>query len=694
MNMFKLRYDTVFQLETTLTIPVKTALDNLRRDIRNTLSPAGTGSPGTIRLLADTSLAPEAYAIAVDEGTITVKAADDLGFIFALYYISEHYLGVHPLWFWNDQAFRREDFRAVPAGVVESASCRVAYRGWFLNDHQLLDGWTDVYEDEEFVWNRIYETVLRLGGNLMIPSSLRDQQRATDQAVQNGLYITHTHNMPLGAETFGLVWPDLQASYDLYPDKFQQLWREAVQRQKHLKIIWNLGYRGNGDAPFWEHDPAYDTPEKRGALIAGIIQKQMEIVRESVKNPVFCTNLYGEMTELYRTGCLPLPEGVIKIWGDNGYGRMVSRRQDDVNPRTDAMPKKGSGKNGAYYHAAFHDLQASNHLAMSPNSAAFIAQELESLFENDGADLLVVNSGSVKPHLYILDLIAKLWREGRVNVQEHATQYAGLYYGEQSAKIARLLTSFDALTPQYGSHRDERGGEQLYHYTARYLIQSFLAGRTGQPAGFLKWLTGSVPLIRQTELVRTICENAIALSDRYKKECEDVRDLLAGRERRLFDDTLWLQTVIHNSGLHGLYNVCKAIEEKNSGNGARAFVHAQDAYIEYIRGLTAMRSAEHDQWKGFYRNDCLTNISTTCYTVHGLRMWLRIVDEGEYFTAWEQDYLMDPHDRRIVCCFNTDREKTDAELARGMKLEYDRLHQGSRFSRLSNRREQFADKRG
>lgn len=46
--------------------------------------------------------------------------------------------------------------------------------------------------------------------------------------------------------------------------------------------------------------------------------------------------------ELYQQGCLDLPEDVIKIWADNGFGKMVSRRQGNANPRVTALPPEES----------------------------------------------------------------------------------------------------------------------------------------------------------------------------------------------------------------------------------------------------------------------------------------------------------------------------------------------------------------
>ncbi|WP_268893674.1 glycosyl hydrolase 115 family protein [Paenibacillus puerhi] len=61
-------------------------------------------------------------------------------------------------------------------------------------------------------------------------------------------------------------------------------------------------------------------------MISRVIRRQHEMIRSSVPLPVFCVALYGEISELYKGGYVELPEDVIKVWADNGYGRMVSRR--------------------------------------------------------------------------------------------------------------------------------------------------------------------------------------------------------------------------------------------------------------------------------------------------------------------------------------------------------------------------------
>ena len=114
---------------------------------------------------------------------------------------------------------------------------------------------------------------------------------------------------------------------------------------------------------------------------------------------------------------LYLPEDVIKIWADNGFGKMVTRRQENHNPRISALPNENDrGSHGIYYHASFYDLQAANHMTMLPNSAEFVCKELGEVIKRGMKDYWIINCSNVKPHVYFLDLIAKLWKNGKADI--------------------------------------------------------------------------------------------------------------------------------------------------------------------------------------------------------------------------------------------------------------------------------------
>ena len=89
--------------------PVLHALDHLKRDLSESLTPSPGSktapSPLTPNLVLEeeNSLEAETYMLSCKDNTLTIKASDDLGFIYGIYEISRRFLGIQPLWFWNDQ---------------------------------------------------------------------------------------------------------------------------------------------------------------------------------------------------------------------------------------------------------------------------------------------------------------------------------------------------------------------------------------------------------------------------------------------------------------------------------------------------------------------------------------------------------------------------------------------------------------
>ena len=410
-------------------------------------------------------------------------------------------------------------------GHYQSEENRIRYRGWFINDEVLISHWT-AGVSKEYPWEMVFEALLRCGGNLVIPRTDKNSKIYARIALDMGLMITHHHAEPLGAEMFLRAYPDLEPSYLKYKDLFEGLWKDAIERQKNEEVIWNIGFRGQGDVPFWENDPAYDTSEKRGSLISNIMQEQYDMIREQIQGAVCCTNLYGEILELYRDGHLQIPEDVIMIWADNGYGKMVSRRQGNHNPRVPALPEKGDkGLQGTYYHVSFYDLQAASHITMLPNSTEFVSQELTDVLIHGADDYWLINCSNIKPHAFLLDLIARCWRDGTVDAVQQSIAYTVAYYGLlHRSDVAQCLTDYAQFTVPYGPNEDDRAGDQFYNHVPRMLISQFVKDRTS-PADDLRWLFDVPTLAEQS----THCAEIFQKADYavYLRQCEKTAAELA-----------------------------------------------------------------------------------------------------------------------------------------------------------------------
>ena len=634
----------------------------LRRDMAAVLT--GLGPANAIVLTRDDSLPEQAWRMTVTPERITLYHRDALGGVYGLLHLSEQALGIAPLWFWNDQPLPAIPVAEIPCGTVASPTFAVRYRGWFINDEVLLDPWKQDEAEHREVWRMAFEAILRCGGNMVIPGTDRHGDGLDMLASDMGLILTQHHAELLGAEMFGRRWPDLQASYRLYPEKFEQLWREAAERLRGRKVIYAIGFRGQGDGPFWGEDGAFDTDGKRGALVSQIMRRQMEIVRAVEPDALFCTNLYGEMMHLYRCGALQVPDGVIKIWADNGYGRMLSRRQGNDNPRVDAMPRHESGRNGIYYHAGFYDLQAANHLTQLQIPPAMIAEELNRVLEGGADDYWIINCGSIKPHLYILDLIRQAWTEGAVDAAAHAENYALRYFGDR--RVAPLLTGYGDCAAHYGPHPDDLAGDQYYHHAARLLCWQLMRGETAAvPA--LRWAEKGDTVFDQARGLGDKCADSLPRWETFIRRGEALLPELSAEAARLMEETLLMNARIHRSGCRMLILLAEAFAAYARDEIDMAFLRAGEAMEEAEEGYRIMRAAEHGKWANFYANDCFANLRLTADNLRSLRGWLRVCGDGPNFWLWERKWLMDPRDVRI--CLQTHRhcQLSDDELQRRMR---------------------------
>lgn len=566
-----------------------------------------------------------------------INASDELGAIYGMLYMSKKYLGIQPFWFWDQQVIKKTSKITIPTTAYQSTPAKVRFRGWFINDEVLLMGWKSNPNDQ-FVWEAVFEALLRCGGNMVIPGTDKNSRLNRNLAASMGLWITHHHAEPLGAEMFARQYPQKEVSYLQHSQLFEELWRQGIREQKHLNVIWNLGFRGQGDRPLWADDPTFTDSKSRGQLISQIISKQYELIYEYVDNPQCCIHLYGEVMELYREGYIEIPDGIIKIWADSGYGKMVSRRQGKHNPRISSLPDQlDQGPHGLYYHVTFYDLQASNHLTMLPNSPQFVAEELQKALTHQVDHFYIVNSGNIKPHTYLLDIVSQIWKTGEVDVQQHLASFIGQQYTSLQSEIVQLYEGYFQSTLQYGQHDDEKAGEQYYHYSIRNIIYHWL--KNHKMASRLIWLTGAIPFEAQIKWLLEKTSTIARTWESLYQEALNVQKQLIGQEKVNFSNSILLQIQLHHTGCLGLINLCQSYQSHIFEKDLDAYLFAQAGKAQIEAGLTAMNQAQQGCWKGFYQNDCLTNVELTVYCLETLCRYLRMIGDGPSFYQWKKIFI-------------------------------------------------------
>ena len=666
----KLNKNTILPLTESLHKPLQYAVGALRRDMKETL--CQTEHPGgKIQLNTDLALPPEMFCLDAAQDVLTVTASDDLGFVYGLFEVSRQFLGVQPFWFWNDQMFQPRVEVDIPENFhFESAPYRVRYRGWMINDETLLSHWK-VNGSAEEPFRMAFEALLRCGGNMVIPGTGTEGVKHRQSAADMGLILTQHHSEPLGAPLFVQKYPELEARFSRYPDKFRALWQEGIDAQQGKRVIWNIGFRGQGDRPFWEDDPQYDSPEARGKLMSTLMREQYDMVKQENPNAVCCTNLYGEIMELYRGRYLDLPEDVIRIWADNGYGKMVSRRQENDNPRIPALPQKGeAGRHGIYYHVSFYDLQAASHITMLPNSAEFVGQELTQALERGADDYWLINCSNIKPHTYLLDYVAQLWREGAADAAQHRRRYAEIYYGsEQPGRVAADLAGYAQTAVVYGPHEDDHAGDQFYNHVPRMLISQFLSDPQHAAEG-LRWLCSDVSLQDQAYWCAGKFAEAQAGYEPYLRKCEMTAAMLTGAVRRLYQDSILLQAQLYACWADGAMDICRALRAGFRGEWKYCFYFAGRAKQCYTLAYRAMQDREHGKWIGFYANECQTDVRQTAQLCGYLMSYARNKGEGPHFYEWMREFGESVEERRVLLLLNTERHPGDDELFAMMEARW------------------------
>ena len=664
---FILNANTVISYEGNMPAVIN-AVNILKRDIAKKFIPSQEKSTEIV-LTEKSGMEEEAYIVDVAE-KITIYAADELGFVYGLLYISEKFLGIQPFWFWLDQKIETTDKIEVEYGTHNSVKPIIKYRGWFVNDEVLIMKW-NIGGDSVEPWRMVFEALLRCGGNMVIPGTDKNSKIYNKVAAEMGLWITHHHAEPLGAEMFTRVYPDMQPNYTETPELFEKIWEDGVITQKDYKVIWSIGFRGQGDYPFWGADTSgrFDTSEKRGKLISEVMELQKQIVLKYVKNPIFCTNLYGEIMELYEEGYIDISDDVIKISADNGYGKMVTRRRDNHTVRISSLPKTSVAHGGIYYHASFYDLQAANHMTMFPNSIDFVNEELSEVIEKKAIDYWIINCSNVRPHAYCLDAIRKKWYGEEISDARHSVEFADTYYNGNTAVAEAFREYHKAMIP-YGQEADEHVGEQFYTENIRIIVHSFYNGKT-EGANGLKWLVGMHPLEEQVKQFAGLCRNNLDQITAFYDKCIAISNSITGEEKRLFDTTLLLHTAIHYYCTKGVIAFEEGYCECVANNFRDSFMHFGDSAALFKKANELMRESEYEVWQGYYFNDCFADIKHTAYMVEKMMSYVRERGDNIRHDMWYREAVYAPEDRRILTLLVNDNHMTDWELYEAFKRKED-----------------------
>jgi len=179
---------------------LRNAVSILKRDIGTTVTGNGPKNTITLTLNDHGNGDSDEYAVKlIDSEHVEVTADTELGVMYGALAISRTVLGVDNFWFWLDtKTPKHATIEWSDFDSLKMADYHVKYRGWFVNDELLFNNW-QYRESKEYVWKLIFETLLRCGGNVVIPGTDKNSHSNRTLAAAMGLTIAHHHAEPLGA---------------------------------------------------------------------------------------------------------------------------------------------------------------------------------------------------------------------------------------------------------------------------------------------------------------------------------------------------------------------------------------------------------------------------------------------------------------------------------------------------------------
>ncbi len=324
-----------------------------------------------------------------DKNYLVISGSDYRGTMFGIYDFIEQYLGVDPLYFWTDFEPEKKEKLSWPQINIEQEEPTFKYRGWFLNDEDLLTEWMESagprFIDYPFysqvvnpkIMEKVVEAMLRLRYNLIIPASFIDignppEKQLVDIAAARGVFLSMHHIEPMGVNgfTYRNYWKergeDYKFSFYSNPEAMKEIWRVYAERwAEYPNVVWQIGLRGTADRPMWTDDPNIPkSDEFRGKLISDAMKVQMEIIKsvDAREEIPVTTTLWMEGSNLNKEGYLTFPDDVMVIFSDNSPGW-------ELQPDFFETEREPGRKYGIYYH---HQLWGTGpHLAqgVSPSKA-------------------------------------------------------------------------------------------------------------------------------------------------------------------------------------------------------------------------------------------------------------------------------------------------------------------------------------
>ena len=384
----------------------------------------------------------EKFIITLIDGQLVIAGSDRRGTIYGIYELSQQ-MGVSPWYDWADVPVEHHDSIFVNKGIYTDGEPAVRYRGIFLNDEApCLTSWvkntygTD-YGDHRF-YQRVFELVLRLRGNMMWPAMwgwafYADDPENEKTADEMGVVMSTSHHEPMARNHQEYArnrkgWGPW--NYQKNKANLQKFFREGIERMKGTEQIVTIGMRGDGDEAM--------SAEADTKLMTNIINDQRKIIADVTGKKASETPqvwaLYKEVLDYYDKG-MKVPDDVTLLLCDDNWG--------NVRRVPNAQERKHKGGWGLYYHVDYVGApRNSKMLNCTPVQNPW--EQLTLAYENGIDRLWILNVGDLKPMEYPISQFMDIaWNPHKYAVNQitnHTRDWCAQQFGEEQAdEAARLL---------------------------------------------------------------------------------------------------------------------------------------------------------------------------------------------------------------------------------------------------------------
>ena len=384
----------------------------------------------------------EKFIITLIDGQLVIAGSDRRGTIYGIYELSQQ-MGVSPWYDWADVPVEHHDSIFVNKGIYTDGEPAVRYRGIFLNDEApCLTSWVKNtygtgYGDHRF-YQRVFELVLRLRGNMMWPAMwgwafYADDPENEKTADEMGVVMSTSHHEPMARNHQEYArnrkgWGPW--NYQKNKANLQKFFREGIERMKGTEQIVTIGMRGDGDEAM--------SAEADTKLMTNIINDQRKIIADVTGKKASETPqvwaLYKEVLDYYDKG-MKVPDDVTLLLCDDNWG--------NVRRVPNAQERKHKGGWGLYYHVDYVGApRNSKMLNVTPVQNPW--EQLTLAYENGIDRLWILNVGDLKPMEYPISQFMDIaWNPHKYAVNQitnHTRDWCAQQFGEEQAdEAARLL---------------------------------------------------------------------------------------------------------------------------------------------------------------------------------------------------------------------------------------------------------------